>query len=176
MSLQTEDFPTGPHDLRIVDARFLHQALPGYRAIDSAAGPGLWLLERVAAVQPEELWRTACPRQSGKDEFFELAQLPDTLLHGATTMVDLMVPVQLGDVTPDLSVVLEENDAQGGKLFYRAVAMGTIAPHWNLDTLRQVYALPAMSSAARAVVYVYNPRKQTVDLGQGQVRLSRLRP
>jgi hypothetical protein len=176
MSLQMEDFPDGLHDLRIVDGRFLQQALPGYRVIDSAEGPGLWMLERAMPLEPEETWRIASVPRKGSDVFFELAQPPDSLFQGTPTMLELTVPVQLDPVPPDLSIVLEVNDAQGNKLFYRAVALGTIASHWALDTLRQAYALPAMPGATRAVLYVYNPRKVGVELGEGTVRLAAMRP
>jgi hypothetical protein len=176
MSLQTEDFPAGLHDLRIVDGRFLQQALPGYRVIDSAAGPGLWILERTRPLHPEETWRTSTEPRAGSDEFFELAQPPDSLLRRTPTLLELTVPVQLDRVPPDLSLVAEVNDAQGGKLFYRAVALGTLAPHWAMDTLQQTYTLPAFPTAARVVLYVYNPRKVAVELGGAQVRLSRLLP
>jgi hypothetical protein len=176
LSLQTEDFPAGLHDLRIVDGRFLQQALPGYRVIDSAEGPGLWMLERAMLLEPEQTWRTAFVPRKGSDEFFELAQPPNSLLHDTPTMLELTVPLQLDAVPPDLSIVLEVNDAQADKLFYRAVALGTIAPHWAMDTLRQTYALPAMPGATRAVLYVYDPRKVAVQLGEGTVRLSSMRP
>lgn len=176
MSLQTEGFPAGLHDLRIVDRRFLQEALPGYGVIDSADGPGLWMLKRARPLEPEEAWRAASVPRKGSDEFFELAQPPDSLFHGTPTMLELTVPVQLDPIPPDLSIVLEVNDAHGDKLFYRAVALGTIASHWALDNLRQTYALPAMPGAARAVLYVYNPRKVAVELGEGAVRLSLMRP
>ncbi len=176
MSLQTEDFPNGNHDLRIVDGRFMQEALPGYNVIDSADGPGLWMLERTMRLQPEGTWHTSSAARSGNDEFFELAQPPDSLLRGTANMLELTVPVRLSTVPPDLSIVLEVNDAQGGKRFYRAVALGTIAPQWSMDTLHQAYALPAMPAATRSVLYVYNPRKVAMELGEARVLLSRLQP
>lgn len=173
--LQTEGFPDGPHDMRIVDRRFLREASAGYHAVDSAAGPGLWLLERDRSldVRAEDVLRAV--ERSTREEFAELAHLPDSLLRSGSVLVQVNVPLIIPSRSPDVRLVLEVNDAEGGKLFYDAVAPLALRPDWVGYPMRWTWGLPAMPRARRAVVYLYNPGRCVVSHGEARIRLGTIR-
>ena len=170
--LQTVDFPNGPHDLRIVKGGFLGEASAGYHVIDSAKGPGLWLLERNRALEVNaitELWAT---ERSTRAEFAELAHLPDSLLRTGSILVEVDVPLTITSSSPDVRLVLEVNDAEGGKVFYDAIAPLVLRPEWAGHRLHWAWGLPILPHAHRAIVYLYNPGRIAVSHGMARTVLS----
>lgn len=173
--LQTEGFPDGPHDMRIVDKRFLREASAGYHTVDSAAGPGLWLLERDRSLDVRTTDVLHAAERSTREEFAELAHLPDSLLRAESVLVQVNVPLIVPSRSPDVRLVVEVNDEEGGKLLYDAVAPLALRPDWVGYPMRWAWGLPAMPRARRAVVYLYNPGKCVVSHGEARIRLSAIR-
>jgi len=174
-SMQVTSFPEGPHDLRIVDERHLRDALKGYHAIDSARGPGLWLLERDQPLRLDPVITLHAPEQSGRGEFAELAHLPDSLLRAGPVQLAVDVPLTLPSASPDVRLVLEVNDTSGNKLFYDALAPLARRPTWCGERLRQVWRLPALPGARRAVLYFHDPAGVIVSHGIARTAVSAIR-
>lgn len=173
--MQVVGFPKGPHDLRIVDERYLREALPGYHAIDSAKGPGLWLLERDTPLSMTLAITLVSPARSTRDEFDELAHIPDTLLHAHAVQLVVDVPLSLIPSAPDLRLVLEVNDREGNKLFYDAMGPLALRPNWRGEPLHWTWRLPALPGASRAVLYFHNPGKVMLARGIAKVAVSTIR-
>lgn len=173
--MQVNGFPEGLHDLRIVDERYLQQALHGYHAIDSASGPGLWLLERDQPLRMEPLVTLHAPERSAREEFSELAHVPDSLLRGTPVQLVVDVPLTLPSPSPDVRLVLEVNDANGNKLFYDALAPLALRPAWYGERLWQVWRPPALPDARRAVIYFHNPGGVIVSHGPARTQVSAIR-
>ncbi len=174
-SLQTVGFPEGTHDLRVVDARFLREASEGYHVIDSAMGPGLWLLQRDQRAETVPAGILRAPERSTREEFDELAQLPVEVLGAGEALVEVKVALILPSSSPDVRLVIEVNDAEGNKLFYDAVAPMVLRSAWAGQRLRRVWGLPHMPKAARAIIYLYNPAHVVVSHGAASTSLYAVR-
>ena len=175
-SLQTEGFPMGEHDLRIVDRRFLGEASVGFHALDSADGPGLWLLERDRPLEAIPIDTVVAPARAGNDEFMELAHLSDSALRSGAMILELGVPLTWTGAQPDVRLVIEVNDRDGSKLYYEAVAPSVHRPVWKGERLTITRSLPAMPDAGRAVIYLYNPAKSDLDHGEVRILVYAVRP
>lgn len=170
-SVQTSDFPEGPHDLRIVDERFIDQARIGYEVLDSAWGPGLWLLRRSRYENLVVASRAAFGPYSGTDEFHDLARLDTALLRSGPTWVEVRVPLTFAGPSPDITCVVQITDSAGKDLRYDALQPCVLRPDWNGDTLYLLRSLPAMPKAVRGVVYLYDPKRMVISAGEGSVNI-----
>ena len=171
-SLQVDGFPNGDHDLRVVDGRWLSEASIGFHPIDSAAGPGLWLLERDTPMRFEVSDTMRIAPRAGMDEFIELAHPPDTLMRDHATFLDVRVPVDFDGVSPDVVMVIEVTDSTGAKLVYAAQQLSVAMGPGRGEPFRYALAIPVLPDATRAVVYLYNPRHLRIGVGAGSVALS----
>lgn len=170
-SVQATDFPEGPHDLRIVDRRSIDRARSGYDVLDSSAGPGLWLLRRSRYEAPAVVSRLAVRAWSGVDEFHDLAALDTGLLRSRPTWVEVRVPLAFSGSSPDISCVVQVSDSTGRDLRYEALQPCVLRPDWCGDTLRFVRSLPTMPTAVRGVVYLYDPKRIAMSVGEGAVTI-----
>ena len=170
-SLQVDRFPNGEHDLRIADSRFLPAASIGFHAIDSACGPGLWLLQRTTPLIIEPTTSFNTPARISADEFIELAHLPDTLIRLQKLMIDLRMTLGTEPVSPDVLLVVEVSDSAGTKLLYDAVHVALLQ---RIAGVPLVFArtLPTLPLATRAIFYIYNPRKEKLFLGATATAIS----
>jgi len=173
-ALHTVEFPHGLDDLRIADQRHLDMAAAGFRVIDHAPGPGLWLLERARPLNVRTIVEAALPVQQGPAEFVELLNLPDSLLHGGPLRIDMSVACAVEPLPPDLALVWEVNTAGGAKRVYESLQLGAWRAQWAGDTLRAArYHQPAAADE-RVVWYLYNPRRVPLATGRGTLRVARL--
>lgn len=170
--LNTVEFPHGLDDLRIADQRHLDVA--GFRVIDHAPGPGLWLLERARPLNVRTVHEGTVQPMQGPAEFVELLNLPDSLLHGDPLRMDVSVACSATPLPPDLALVWEVNTAGGAKRVYESLQLGAWRAQWAGDTLRAArYHQPAMADE-RVVWYLYNPRRVPLTAGPGALRVARL--
>lgn len=174
LSLQTEGFPDGEHDLRIADARTIEKAGLGYHVIDHAEGPGLWLLARERPLDIGPATPMQAPPQAGEDEFLELVHVPDTLLR-VPSVVTVQMPFTMAKPSADVRLVVEVNGAEGTKLYYDAVAPLALRPVWKEDGLVMSRSLPALPTANRVVVYLYNPERTMISHGEVRITMSAIR-
>lgn len=164
LPLQVDRFPEGDHDLRIVDHRFLGTAREGYRVLDSAMGPRLWLLERNVMRHVERLDTLRAEDTQGRGEFFEMGHVPDTLLRQGEILVDIGCRLSVDGISPDAGCVIEVNDSAGNKLLYDRVPLFALRREWKEGAWRMTRSLPRMPEARRAVIYFHNPEGKEVRL------------
>jgi hypothetical protein len=175
MPLCGEGFPAGPDDLRVVDERFLQEASEGYEVVDSATGPGLWLLRKVPAIGLDTLAVLRAPDASSRAEFMDLVHVPDSFLKGTAVHLQLDVPLLVPSSTPDLRLVLEVNDTTGTKVFYDAMPPVALRSRWTGQAMRWCWGLPALPAVKRAVIYLYNPERRVVSHGKVRALVSAVR-
>ena len=130
---------------------------------------------RICAIPPGESSGSASPARSTRDEFDELAHIPDTLLHAHAVQLVVDVPLSLIPSAPDLRLVLEVNDREGNKLFYEAMGPLALRPNWRGEPLHWTWRLPALPGASRAVLYFHNPGKVMLARGIAKVAVSTIR-
>jgi hypothetical protein len=168
-SVQVTDFPEGQHDLRIADGRFIDRARAGYEVLDSAMGPGLWLLRRSRYEDRVGKAGVVVGVWSGADEFHDLALLDTALLRSSQTWVEVRIPLTFAGSSPDVTCVVQVTDNAGNDLRYDALQPCVLRPDWRGDTLSFMRSLPAMPTATRGVVYLYDPKRIDISVGQGSV-------
>ncbi len=168
-SVQTVDFPEGLDDMRIVDERFIARARVGYEVLDSAMGPGLWLLRKSRYESTVPPSSTVCEAWSGTDEFHDLARLDTAMLHAGRTWLEIRLPLSFPGSSPDVTCVVQVSDSAGTDLRYEALQPCVLRPEWNGDTLILLRSLPTLPRAARAVVYLYDPKRIPISIGEGVV-------
>lgn len=174
-SVQTVDFPEGMDDIRIVDERFIARARLGYGVLDSAMGPGLWLLRNSRYESPVLASTTVCEAWSGTDEFHDLARLDTALLHAGRTWLEIRLPLSFPGSSPDVTCVVQVTDSAGTDLYYDALQPCVLRPEWKGDTLHLMRSLPVMPKATRGVVYLYDPKRLPIGIGEGAVLVRRER-
>lgn len=165
--IQWERFPEGFDDLRLIDRRVVAGAAEGYELLDSATGPGLYLFRRKAPLLERRILEFSKPPRSGRDEFYDLADIPDSLMREAL-LVQLEVPVTMEERSPGLGVVVEITDTLQNNLYYDNLPLSAQRSEWRGDTLRFARSLPPFPSAGRAKVYLFNAERAGMELGRVQ--------
>jgi hypothetical protein len=166
-----DGFPEGPHDVRIVDARFLEQASVGWREVDHAPGPGLHLLVPERRLRTAIFARKSFAAPDPTAEFVEVWR-GDTVPGDMEVLVQLRCHISSEADFLDLRLVASA-DREGGQLFYRDRPLPLIRPHWQGEELHTVVRLPATPGATGRVVYFWNPGRVPVTIVPGEVKLHR---
>lgn len=165
----TQGFPHTPADLRIVDDRFLHDALTGYRILDHAPGPGSYLLERDASLQLVAIGQWPLEAHLQDTEGHVLWR-QDTL----PVQQDLFFLVEAEVHSPapflDLQLVVEQR-AQGELLHRHTQRLAAAAPWLRDAPLRQMIRMPHMPAADEREVYFWLPGRQSISIRNGRVLL-----
>lgn len=170
--MQSDGFPAGLHDLRIVDARYIDAAMPGFRVADHARGPGLWLLERERPLQRQRLVERTLPATEGSPEYLDLITLPDTLQQIGPLRIDLHMALAAEPLSPDLTLVWEVNAGDGTKLRYGSRQVSALLA--GNDELRFAFAYEPVPGSRRAVFYLYNPQRALLRTGPGLLSIDRV--
>lgn len=165
--IQWERFPEGFDDLRLIDRRVVEGAAEGFELVDSATGPGLYLFRRKAPLLEHRILEFSKPPRSGRDEFYDLVDIPDSFMREAL-LVQLEVPVTMLERSPGLGVVVEITDTLQNNLYYDNLPLSAQRLEWRGDTLRFARSLPPFPSAGRAKIYLFNAERAGIELGAVQ--------
>ncbi len=162
-------FPLGPHDMRIVDQRFVKEALIGYTEIDIAPGPGLHLLRRTAPMVMQHTNWVAIPTESvGGAEFVEVWAGDGTLQQNA-----LLVEVRckLGSTRDPLDLMLVTSlERDGEAVHYQAMPTAHLRRNWSGEEFHVMVHVPSIP-ADRRVIYFWNPDNEPVAIGDLSMRI-----
>jgi hypothetical protein len=164
-----QGFPHAPTDYSIVDERFLDEALPGYRTVDHAPGPGLYLLQREKPLKLEQLERHGFDFLIDTTEFMEIWR-NDT----SSVTQDLFFEVQavLDSDAPflDLHLVMEQKKGDEA-LHYHTTRLAALSPRWRNGRLHVSVRMPTVPEANSRVLYFWNPDREPCSVSQGTVRI-----
>lgn len=168
----THDFPHTPTDHRIVDDRFLAEALHGYRVVDHAPGPGLYLLQREQPLRFSPLGPLVRITGGEGREFMELWR-NDTTAVQEDLWFDLRTSLRSDAAFLDLHLVMEQKRA-GESLHYQTWRLALLAPQWQGGPLHQMVRMPQVPDADERVLYIWSPQRQAYSLGEGTLQMLRL--
>lgn len=167
-----EGFPKGANDLRIVDKRFLEQALPGYRIVDHAPGPGLHLLQRI---QPLALdtpaWNSFAWQQHAEERIALWSEGESASTHDRFLSVEYTVACDAPFL--DLRMVLEQN-AGDRRLSGDIIRLAAVQSHCTCDTMRVLMRIPEEPSSTRRGIYFWNPYRTPIAAISGRWRVHRI--
>ena len=153
---EVDGFPEGPHDVRIVDHRFLQDALVGFHSVDHAPGPGLDLLVRDTPLSWSLVSEHMLPDPAPDAEFVEVFAADSTYVND-----DLLVEVHATMYDTDerlnaylvTSTKLAEVDMR-----YDAVPLGLYRTQTTGGEVHLARLLPGNTGADRRVAYFWNVR------------------
>jgi hypothetical protein len=164
-----QGFPHTPTDYRIVDDRFLNEALPGYRTVDHAPGPGLYLLQREKPFELQESARHSIDFPTDTKEFMELWRNDSS-----SVAQDLFFEVQavLHSDAPFLDLHLVMEQKKGEEVHhYHTTRLAALSPRWKNGRLHVLVRMPSVPEASSRVLYFWNPDRSTCSVFQGTVRI-----
>jgi hypothetical protein len=164
-----QGFPHTPTQYRIVDDRFLDDALPGYRTVDHAPGPGLYLLQREKPLKLEELERHGFNFPIDTKEFMELWR-NDTSSFTQDIFFDVQAVLDSDAPFQDLRLVMEQKKGDES-LNYHATRLAALAPSWKNGRLHVLVRMPSVPEANSRVLYFWNPDLSRCSVSQGAVRV-----
>ena len=153
---EVDGFPEGPHDVRIVDHRFLQDALVGFHSVDHDPGPGLDLLVRDTPLSWSLVFEHMLPDPAPDAEFVEVFAADSTYVND-----DLLVEVHATMYDTDdrlnaylvTSTKLAEVDMR-----YDAVPLGLYRTLTTGGEVHLARLLPGNTGADRRVAYFWNVR------------------
>lgn len=167
-----EDFPSAPNDFRIVDGRHLAEALPDYRVVDHAPGPGLHLLQRAEPIRLDEPLWTPFAVQESDAERVELWRDSDDPVNGDRFLaIEFAVTCDVAFV--DLRILLEQKSGDtmlSGEIL-RLAAGGPLCSGASRQVLLR---LPNQPDATSRVVYFWNPYNEAITSITGRWRVHRI--
>lgn len=169
-----EGFPEGPHDVRIVDERFMEHGLEGWREADVAKGPGLHLLWPERSLRTSIYARRTFPEPDPTAEFVEVWR-GDSLPGDQDILVQCRSRIGSDAEFLDLRLVATVG-REGTDLYYHAIPLALVRPRWNGEEMHLVIRVPAVPEADRRVVYLWNPGRVPVRIGHGEVKAHRTKP
>jgi hypothetical protein len=167
----TDGFPHGPHEVRIVDARFIDTALVGFHVVDHAPGPGLWLLEADRRLRTAIFSQRTFPATVTDDAFVWISR-QDTVRLGEPVMLQLECRITASDVPADLRLVATV-DSAGIEVHRMEKLLGAMRPGWHDDVLHTTLCMPARPHADHRDVYLWNPGGAQVDVRPVHVKRHR---
>jgi hypothetical protein len=159
-------FPFGTHDIRIVDDRFLADAIDGYVEIDHAPGSGLHLLQREIPLETETTpWMEQEHGMGNTEEFVELwSEAGDSELFLEVGCV-LSAPERFLNLF--LVVSLEKD---GAPLYYHPIPAAHFRREWQGHEYHVLARVPPIP-ADRRVIYFWNQDRVQIDLGTVHTRV-----
>ena len=167
-----EDFPSAPNDFRIVDVRHLAEALPGYRVVDHAPGPGLHLLQRAGPIHLDEPGWTPFVAQESDAERIEIWRDGDPPLDGERFLA-IEFAVTCDEAFVDLRILLEQKSGDT-MLSGDIIRLAATAPMCSGTSRQVLVRLPYEPDATSRVVYFWNPYNAPLASLSGRWRVHRI--
>jgi len=167
-----QDFPHAPNDFRIVDERHLAEALPGYRVVDHAPGPGLHLLQRTSPLLLDTpVWNPFAVASSTAERIELWRDNDSTVVHDRFLAIEFAATCDAAFV--DLRILLEQKSGDSilsGEII-RLAAGGPLCAGRSRHVLLR---LPHEPEATSRVVYFWNPYNDAITSITGRWRVHRI--
>lgn len=166
------DHPHGPHDVRIVDERFIDQARDGYFVEDSVPRIGLYLLLPRPSVRTGITAKGAFVQHDPMAEetlVWESPTLPGT----GDVLVEFRTALETAAPFTDLRAVVTQ--WKDGEVRYeRSFPLALIRPRWQGETMSLTLRIPRDEEADRHAVRLVRRSGGAVLIGQGEYKVHRL--
>ncbi|MDQ3100265.1 MAG: hypothetical protein M3R08_02670 [Bacteroidota bacterium] len=160
-------FPTGIHDVRIVDDRFLKAALIGFHEIDRSVGNGTYLLLRDGPVNMQEIEDRRIEQQDEEAEFIELWR--DTAAIDRILQAELHARISSNADFLHMFLVVSQS-RNDSSVYHQAVPLSHFRTRWSGEELVMRMNLPDVNAGERKV-YFWNPDKELVQITDIGIRL-----
>lgn len=166
------DHPHGPHDVRIVDERFIDQAREGYFVEDSVPRIGLYLLLPRPSVRTGITAKGAFVQHDPMAEETVVWESP-TLPGTGDVLVEFRTALETAAPFTDLrAVVTQWKD--GAVRYERTFSLALIRPRWQGETMSLTVRIPRDDEADRHAVRLVRWGEGAVLMGQGEYKVHRL--
>lgn len=162
-------WPSGSHDVRIIDQRFFDADMTGYAVVDSAPANGLRLLVREPPLRTTVLHDTTFSVASTTVERDTVMVLDAAALRDGELLIavsgSLDSPAAMLD--PRLCVVVF--DASGRPVHNDLVMLATRRVQWHGETFQTIRLVPRLAHASRIEVSIWDPHRSGFALRNGLV-------
>ncbi len=160
-------FPKGAHDVRIVDDRFIDQAIQGFQSIDHSPGNGLHLLKRKAELRSRQIDQLQIEVNEDA-EFMELWR-PERPVSLRDLRIEIRTRIRSDQQFLDLLIVASQK-LNGGTIHYNSIPISHFRPRWKGEELHMMLDLPR-SGSDETVIYFWNPKKQAFEMDEVKVTI-----
>jgi len=174
--LSSSGFPQPDCDLLLIDTTYF-TAPTGFRTIATSASGRQVLKEREEPLRLALLADTTLPPAMLQDEYRTLWEPPVQALLAYELVLDLELVLKSDAACPATELVVEVDGANGEHLHYDPLQLRYLQRGWAGDTLHLLRRIPLLQGNTRRVVcYLWNTRRQRVELAHARVRTLRIQP
>jgi hypothetical protein len=174
--LSPHGFPQPDCDLLLIDTTYF-TAPPGFRTIATSATGRQVLKQRIAPLRMALLTDSTLAPKSLDNEYSTLFEPPVEQLLANELVLEFELVLRSDDRSLETLLVIEVDGPEGEHLHYDLLELKTLQRTWTGDTLHFMRRLPRLPGNARRVVaYLWNQRRQDLELTSGRVRLLRIQP
>jgi hypothetical protein len=174
--LSPHGFPQPDCDLLLIDTTYF-TAPPGFRTIATSATGRQVLKQRIAPLRMVLLTDSTLAPKSIDDEYSTLFEPPVEQLLANELVLEFELVLRSDDRSLETLLVIEVDGPEGEHLHYDLLELKTLQRTWTGDTLHFMRRVPRLPGNARRVVaYLWNQRRQDLELTSGRVRLLRIQP
>lgn len=174
--LSSHGFPQADCDLLLIDTTYF-TAPPGFRTIATSATGRQVLKQRNVPLQLALMNDSVLAPTSLNDEFHGLWEPNARELVAQELVLELELDLRSNARCLETLLVIEVDGLDGEHLHYDQIELRTLQREWAGDTLHIMRRLPILpGNAKRVACYLWNQRRQNLDLAYGRLRTLRIQP
>lgn len=167
-------WPSGSHDVRIVDQRFFDADMTGYALTDSAPANGLRLLVRDPPVSTAVLLDTTFVVASTTVERDTVMVLDAAALRDGELLLEVSGSLDSPAAILDPRLCVVVFDANGRPVHSDLVMLSTRRVRWRGEAFRTSRLVPRITNASRIEVSLWDPHQLGFAVPKGRVVLRQL--
>lgn len=167
-------WPSGSHDVRIVDQRFFDADMTGYALTDSAPANGLRLLVRDPPVSTAVLLDTTFVVASTTVERDTVMVLDAAALRDGELLLEVSGSLDSPAASLDPRLCVVVFDANGRPVHSDLVMLSTRRVRWRGEAFRTIRLVPRITNASRIEVSLWDPHQLGFAVPKGCVVLRQL--
>jgi len=174
--LSPHGFPQPDCDLLLIDTTYF-TAPPGFRTIATSASGRQVLKQRISPLRMALLTDSTLSPMSVDDEYRTLFEPPVEQLLANELVLEFELVLRSDAPSLETLLVIEVDGPSGAHLHYDLLELKTLQRAWTGDTLHFMRRIPRLPGNARRVVaYLWNQRRQDLELTHGRIRMLRIQP
>lgn len=162
-------WPSGAHDVRIVDDRFQNEDMSGYALVDSAPSAGLRLLVREPRIATRPIADTSYYFSDDSATRHVLFSWEASALHEHDLFVEVAGSLASRYRPLDVRLCLAVFDTLGEPVHNDFVFLSTRRANWRGEAFHTIRLVPQRVDAGRIEVWLWNPERAFVSADSGRV-------
>lgn len=174
--IYAQEFPEGMHDVRIVDQRFLEEAMEGYREVDQDPGSGLHLLIREPRLNAIMIQDSSYSLEMSATERSSPLEPGVAALRAHDLFIELSGRITAPADVLDLRLEITVTDTNGSCIHGDLVFLSTRRADWKGETWRMIRYVPREPAAGSLRVFFHEPDSLTCTISDGRMLTRMIEP